>query len=74
MHKGWNHCITLIFPGRDPGPPGVASLPQLLYAGGYIQVRCRIALWPLTPKFDWATRLFLKFDMGHGAYQHATGL
>ena len=31
-------------------------------------------LWPLTPKFDRATRLFLKFDMRHGAYRHATGL
>ena len=33
-----------------------------------------VYLWPLTLKFDRVTRLFLKFDMRHGAYQHATGL
>ena len=31
-------------------------------------------VWPLTLKFDRATRLFLKFDMRHVAYRHATGL
>ena len=31
-------------------------------------------LWPLTPKIDRVTWLFLKFDMQHGAYRHATGL
>ena len=30
--------------------------------------------WPLTPKLDRATSLFLKFDMRYGAYRHATGL
>ena len=35
---------------------------------------CVTLQWPLTPKLDRATRLFLKFDMRHGANRHATGL
>ena len=27
-----------------------------------------LGLWPLTPKFDRGTGLFLKLDMQHGAY------
>ena len=36
--------------------------------------RRRPRVWPLTPKFDRETQLFLKFDMRHEAYRHATGL
>ena len=66
---------------RDRPLPGQVVQGAAADGGGHHSERARRhhhrtarQVWPLTPKFDRATRLFLKFDMRHGAYRHATGL